>query len=48
MISGTPGNEFVTDTMALIIRVDGRKLGPAAKAAFNLVESGSGHFPYRR
>jgi len=39
MSSVFPGSEFVTDTMALILRLEGRRLGSAAKAAFDQVES---------
>jgi PIN domain nuclease of toxin-antitoxin system len=41
MSSVIPGSEYVTDTMALILRIEGRKLGTVARAAFNLVELGN-------
>ena len=41
MSSVIPGNEFVTDTMALILRIEGRKLGSVAQVAYNGVESGN-------
>lgn len=40
MTSSTPGSEFVTDTMALVLRLEGRKLGTVAKAAYVAAESG--------
>ncbi len=40
MSSFTPGTDFVTDTMALILRIEGRKLGPTAKASFESMEMG--------
>lgn len=42
MSSAIPGSEFVTDTMALVLGLEGRRLGPAAKAAFDLAEAGTG------
>jgi len=41
MTSSTPGNEFVTDTMAVVLRVEKRRLGLKAKAAFDSAEAGS-------
>jgi predicted nucleic acid-binding protein len=41
MSNSIPGNEWVTDTMGLILRLEGRKLGSAAKLAFEAVENGS-------
>jgi predicted nucleic acid-binding protein len=40
MTSSTLPNEFVTDTMGLVLRVEQRKLGPTAKSIFDSVESG--------
>ena len=34
-------SEFVTDTMALILRIEKRKLGTAVKSIFDSVESGN-------
>jgi len=33
------GNEFVTDTMGLVLRIERRKLGPTAKSIFEAAES---------
>jgi predicted nucleic acid-binding protein len=41
MTSSTLASEFVTDTMALVLRLEGRKLGKAAKAAFESMENGN-------
>jgi predicted nucleic acid-binding protein len=41
MTSSTPASEFVTDTMGLVLRIEGRKLGPAAKSIFDSVEFGN-------
>jgi len=41
MSSSTPANEFVTDTMGLVLRLEQRKLSPTAKAVFELAEAGS-------
>lgn len=41
MTSSTPANEFVTDTMALVLRVEKRRMGERAKAAFAALEAGS-------
>jgi predicted nucleic acid-binding protein len=41
MTSSIPTNEFVTDTMGLILRIERRKSGPRARTIFNLVESGN-------
>lgn len=40
MTSSTHPNEFVTDTMGLVLRIERRKLGPTAKSVFDSVESG--------
>jgi predicted nucleic acid-binding protein len=41
MSSATLANEFVTDTMGLILRLEQRRLGPKAKATFEAMESGT-------
>jgi len=41
MTTSTPGNEFVTDTMALVLRIEKRKLGLKVKAAFDSAEAGN-------
>ena len=41
MTAFTPVNEFVTDMMGLILRVEGRKMGAVAQSIFNAVEAGS-------
>jgi predicted nucleic acid-binding protein len=40
MSSSTPVSEFVADTVAFVLRLEGRKLGPAAKSAFDQAEAG--------
>lgn len=40
MSSASPGNEYVSDTMALVLWVEKRKLSPAVKAVFQDVEQG--------
>ena len=40
MSNSTPGSEFVTDTMGLVLRLEGRKMSAAARAIFEAVESG--------
>jgi hypothetical protein len=47
MTSSTPGSEFVADTMALVLRIEKRRLGLRAKAAFDLAEAGTAlvHLP---
>lgn len=40
MTVGTRPSEFVTDTMGLVLRVERRRLGPAAKAIFEALEAG--------
>jgi len=40
MTSASSGNEFVSDTMALVKRIEGRSLGPAAATAFDETEAG--------
>jgi predicted nucleic acid-binding protein len=42
MSSGSQGNDFVADTMALVLRLEKRKMKKDAKAAFDLVEGGKG------
>ncbi len=42
MSSGSQGNDFVADTMALVLRLEKRKMKKDAKAAFDLVEGGMG------
>ncbi|MCI0488881.1 MAG: PIN domain-containing protein [Blastocatellia bacterium] len=41
MSASTPASEFVTDTMGLVLRIEHRQLGPAAKSIFEAVESGT-------
>ncbi|MBM3241840.1 type II toxin-antitoxin system VapC family toxin [Candidatus Poribacteria bacterium] len=41
MTNVTPTSEFVTDTMALILRIERRKLEPMAKSIFDSVEAGN-------
>ncbi len=41
MTNSTPANEFVTDTMGLVLRVERRKSGARAKGVFDAVESGA-------
>lgn len=41
MTNSTPASEFVTDTMGLVLRIEGRTLGPAAKSIFDSVELGN-------
>jgi len=41
MSSATPANEFVTDTMGLVLHLEQRRLGPKAKATFEAMESGT-------
>jgi len=41
MSGSTPANEFVTDTMGLVLRLERRKLSPTAKSLFELAESRS-------
>ncbi len=47
MTSSTPGSEFVADTMALVLRIEKRRLGLRAKAAFDSAEAGTAliHLP---
>ena len=40
MTSSTLANEFVADTMALVLRIEKRKTGLAAKDIFSAMESG--------
>ena len=39
MSDATPANEFVTDTMALVLRIERRRLGPAVRAIFGAAET---------
>lgn len=41
MKNSTPASEFVTDTMALVLRIEQRKLGTTVKSIFDSVESGT-------
>lgn len=41
MTSSTPVNEFVVDTMGLVLRIERRRLGPRAKSIFDAAESGN-------
>ncbi|MBI1929797.1 PIN domain-containing protein [Candidatus Poribacteria bacterium] len=41
MTNSTLANEFVTDTMGLVLRIERRKLGPTVKSIFDSVESGN-------
>jgi predicted nucleic acid-binding protein len=40
MSSPSPTNEWVADTVAVVLRLEGRPLGAAAAAAFTLAEAG--------
>ena len=40
MSDSTLATEYVADTIALVLRIERRKMGPAAKKAFEAVESG--------
>ncbi|MBM4030929.1 MAG: type II toxin-antitoxin system VapC family toxin [Planctomycetes bacterium] len=40
MTASTPGNEFVADTVAMVVRVEKRRLGPRARDVFAAVERG--------
>jgi predicted nucleic acid-binding protein len=42
MTNAIPMNEFVTDTVGVVLRIEGRKLEPKTKSIFDLVESGNG------
>ncbi len=42
MSGSTPLSEWVTDTMALVLRLERRRLGRAAAAAFATMETGAG------
>ncbi len=37
MTNATRTSEFVTDTMALVLRIERRKLGPTVKSIFDSV-----------
>ncbi len=39
MTNSIPESEFVTDTVGLVLRIERRRLGPAAKSIFDLAES---------
>ncbi len=41
MSSATPVNEFATDTMGLVLRLEQRRLGSMAKALFEAMEAGT-------
>jgi predicted nucleic acid-binding protein len=41
MSSATRASEYVTDTMALVLRLEGRRMGPMARSAFESAESGA-------
>jgi predicted nucleic acid-binding protein len=41
MTNSTPGNEFVTDTMGLVLRIERRRLSPRARSIFESAESGN-------
>jgi predicted nucleic acid-binding protein len=41
MTNVTPLNEFVTDTMGLVLRIEQRKMGSKAKSIFDVAEAGS-------
>ncbi|MBX3002106.1 MAG: PIN domain-containing protein [Caldilineaceae bacterium] len=47
MISTTPKNEYVTDTMGLVLRLERRKMGSKAKALFQSADDGKAviHIP---
>jgi predicted nucleic acid-binding protein len=47
MSGASPADEWVADTVALVVRLEGRTLGAAATAAFDLAEAGKGtiHVP---
>ena len=40
MTDAIPANEFVTDTMALVLRIERRRMGPAIRAIFGAAEAG--------
>ncbi len=40
MPSSIPANEFATDTMGLVLRLERRKMGQRAKAVFEAAEAG--------
>src|SRR5438105_538077 len=41
MSSATLANEYVTDTMALVLRLEGRRMGTMARSVFEAAESGA-------
>ena len=40
MTSSTPANEYVADTMAIVLRIERRRMGKRAKGVFEAVERG--------
>ena len=40
MSNSTPTSEFVTDTMGLVLRLEGRRMSATARAIFEAVEAG--------
>jgi predicted nucleic acid-binding protein len=40
MSNATPANKFVVDTVALVLRLEGRKMGATAKTFFEAAETG--------
>lgn len=41
MSSSTPPNEFVTDTMGLVLRLEQRRFSPTARSIFEQAETGN-------
>lgn len=41
MSASTPASEFVTDTVGLVLRIEKRRMGTAAKAVFDAAELGN-------
>lgn len=41
MSSNSPSNSFVTDTIALVLHLEKRRMGPQAKSAFENAEAGT-------
>jgi predicted nucleic acid-binding protein len=41
MTASTLANEFATDTMGLILRIERRRLGPTVRAIFDAAEAGN-------
>jgi hypothetical protein len=48
MSSGSPGTDYVTDTMALVLRLEKRKMGKESKYAFEIMEQGNGTIRFQR